>query len=38
MTSEARITVGFLALIIIASCLFVIGIGLEEHDTAVAAI
>ncbi len=36
MTSEERITVGFLALIIIASCLFVIAIGLEEHDTAVA--
>ncbi len=28
--------VGFLTLIIIASCLFVIAIGLEERDTAVA--
>ena len=36
MTSGERITVWFLALIIIASCLFVIAIGLEEHDTAVA--
>jgi uncharacterized membrane protein YvlD (DUF360 family) len=36
MTSGERITVGFLTLIIIASCLFVTAIGLEEHDTAVA--
>ncbi len=31
-----RNTVGFLTLIIIASCLFVIAIGLEERDAAVA--
>ncbi len=36
MTSGERFTVGFLTLIIIASCLFVIAIGLEEHDSAVA--
>ena len=36
MTLRERITVGFLTLIIIASCLFVIAIGLEGHDTAVA--
>ena len=36
MTSGERIVVGSLALIIIASCLFVIAIGLKEHDTAVA--
>ena len=35
MTSGERIVVGFLTLIIIASCLFVIAIGLEERDTAV---
>ncbi len=36
MTSGERIVVGFLTLIIIASCLFVTAIGLEERDTAVA--
>ncbi len=36
MTSEERIRVGFLTLIIIASCLFVVAIGLEERDAAVA--
>ncbi len=36
MTSGERIAVGFLTLIIIASCLLLIAIGLEEHDTAVA--
>ncbi len=36
MTSEERITVGFLALSMIASYLFVIAIGLEERDAAVA--
>ncbi len=36
MTSGERIVIGSPALIIIASCLFVIAIGLEEHDKAVA--
>ena len=36
MTSGEPITVGFLTPIIIKSCLFVIAIGLEERDTAVA--
>ncbi len=36
MTSGERITVGFLTLIIIASCLFVTAIGLEERDADVA--
>ena len=36
MTSGERIVVGFLTLIIIASCLFVIAIGREERDTAAA--
>ena len=36
MTSGERIAVGFLTLIIIASCLLLIAIGLEERHTAVA--
>ena len=36
MTLGEPITVGTLTLITIASCLFVIAIGVEERDTAVA--
>ncbi len=36
MTSGERIAVGFLTLIITASCLLLIAIGLEERHTAVA--
>ena len=36
MTSGERIAVGFLTLIIIASCLLLIAIGLEDRHTAVA--